>query len=148
MPKLFVAPAPEPGMVRFECSDGGLPCQPSGVALDGHGSTTAASISGQLATSELPVPARLPLTQWNQSASASVQSATVSRFEEMVAEADALLHNLKTVQPVRAEEPTDIETALAGKRQQAASRNKLAIVRVRVSLPLYLRCTTSPWYFL
>lgn len=134
MPKLHVPPAPKPGMVRFQCSDGGMPCQPSGVALDG--STTAASISGQLAKSELP--ARLPLTQWNQSASVSPQNATVSRFEDLVAEADALLHNLKTVQPVKAEEPTDIETALASKRQQAASRNKLAIVRVRVGPPLYL----------
>lgn len=139
MPKLHVPPAP-----RFECSDGGMPCQPSGVALDGSGSPTVASISGQLAQAELWAPARLPLTQWNQSASASPQNATVSRFEELVAEADTLLHNLKTVQPVKAEEPTDIETALASKRQQAASCNKLAIVRVRVSLPLCLHCTTSP----
>ena len=149
MPKLHVPPARTPGTVRFQCSSGITPRQPSADALDGSISPTAANVSGQFAKSELPAPARHPLAQWNQSASVPPQIATVSRFEELVAEADALLDNLKTVQPVKAEEPDDIVTALASKRQQAASRNKLAIVRVRVSLPLCSACSCDiTWCFL
>lgn len=125
-----------------------MPLHPSAVALDGTVSPPAASVSRQLAKSELPTPARLPLTQWNQSASVPPHIATASRFEELVAEADALLHNLKTVQPVKVEEPDDVETALANKRQQAASRTKLAIVRVRVSLLLYCACIISHYLLL
>ena len=139
MPKLPSPQARKPGTVRVESSGGSRSRQPSAVALDGSGNPTA-SMSGQLVKSELLASGRLPLTQWNQSVSVPAEIATTSRFEELVAEADALLHNLKTVRPVKAEEPNNLDTALANKGQQAASRNKLAIVRVRVGFPLCFAC--------
>ena len=65
---------------------------------------------------------------------AETQSATRSNYEELVAEADALLLKLKRAQPAEALELVDPAIALAAKRQQAAARTRLAIVRVRVSL--------------
>ena len=149
MPKLHVPPAStvsKPGTVHFEskCNDSDKPRHPSAVALDGTVRPPVGSISGQLAKPELSQ-ARQPLTQWNQAPSVPPQIAAASRFEELVAEADTLLHKLKTVQPVRAEELDDHDAALASKRQQAASRNKLAIVRVRVShLSLHLLDMAAP----
>ena len=140
MPSLRVSPAPNPGSVHFAGNGGGRSPQPSVDPVKRSVGIETSSISGQLAKSDIPPSARLPLTQWNQSAAVSPQNATVSRFDELVAEADALLHTLKTVRPVKAEEPTDTETALADKRQQAAPHNKLAIVRVRVSLLFYCAC--------
>lgn len=140
MPKLPSPQARKPGSVHFESSGGSRSLQPSAVALDGSGNPTAASMSGQLVKSELLASGRLPLTQWNQSVSVPAEIPTISRFEELVAEADALLHNLKTVRPVKAEEPNNLNTAPANKGQQAASRNKLAVVRVRVGHPLCFAC--------
>lgn len=140
MPKLHVPPAAKTGTIRFECGEGDRPRQPSVVALDGSVIPMAAGVSEQLAQPELAAPARHPLKQWNQSAAIPSQNASLPAFEELVAEADALLLNLKTVQPVKVQEYNDTETALASKRQQAASRNKLALVRVRVSFSLYGRC--------
>lgn len=140
MPKLRVSPAPSAGSVHFECNGDGRSRQPSADAVERSVSPKTASVSGQLAMSDITPSARPPLPQWNQFAPAPPQNVTVSRFEELVAEAEALLHTLKTVRPVKAEEPTDIEAALASKRQQAASRNKLAIVRVRVSLLFHCAC--------
>ena len=143
MPKLHDPPAAKTGTARFERGEGDRPRQPSVVALDRSVISMAAGVSEQLAQPEL-APARHPLKQWNQSGAIPSQNASLPAFEELVAEADALLHNLKTVQPVKAQEPNDTETALASKRQQAASRNKLAIVRVRVSFSLYRTCIVLP----
>lgn len=52
-------------------------------------------------------------------------------YDELVLEADALLHKLMSVQHVENPEQDDRAAALAANRQQAAC-NKLAIIRVRV----------------
>lgn len=119
------------GRVNFQSND--KHDSSSVLALAGRVSPTLAARSKQLAETELPQ-ARQPLTYWNQSAIMPAQSATASRYEELMAEAETLLHQVKSVQPVNADKHKQRDTAMISKQRQAASRNKLAIVRVRVSL--------------
>lgn len=128
--------------VNFESS--GNDDSSSVVSLAGRVSPTLAARSNQLAEAELPQ-AGQSLTHWNHSAIMPAQSATALRYEELMAEAEALLHQVKDVQPVIADKHKLRDTAVISKQRPAASRNKLAIVRVRVSLVSYRLAVQQPF---
>lgn len=118
------------GRVNFESCDN--TDSPSATGRNGRVSPTPTAIS-ELPAKPEPPQARQPLTQCNQAPTVPTENGTASRYEELMAEAEALLDKVKAVQPVGANEHKQRNTALASKQQRAAFRNKLAIVRVRVS---------------
>ena len=112
--------------------EGDRPWHPSAFALNSDTRARAATVS-EHSPDSAGTQARQPLTQRNDTASVSPQKATTS-YDELLSEADALLRKLKSVQPIQTTEQDDLAAALAAKRQQAAARNRLAIVRVRVRI--------------
>ena len=128
------------GIVKFESSDDNDIS--SVVSRDDSVKPMPQDTSPQDAAPKLSQ-ARQFLTQWNQSASVPPQTVAALRYEELVAEAEALLHKVKGSQP-DADNREHRDTTFTSKQQRAAPRTKSAILRVRVSLLSYWLAVQQP----
>ena len=106
-------------------------------ALAGDVSRDAGAVSAPRHISHSgPDPASHNLARMSEATPVAVEQRAAPTYNELVSEADELLQKLRGVQTVRPAEQDDPAALLTAQKQQAAARNRLAIVRVRVSCSL------------